>query len=73
MCIRSPKIPEQKPTPPAPPPAEVLEQAAPDKSETNKAAQVRKKSGGTKKYRAGSNLSIPSSSSGGSSNLNVAN
>lgn len=69
MCLKSDvKVPEIAPTPPAPPPAEVLTQTAPDKSATTKAANARRRKLGTKKYRAGSNkLAISSKGTSGTS------
>lgn len=69
MCLSSsPKMPDIQPTPPAPPPAEVLTQSAPDKAKAAKSSQVRKKKQGTKGYRAGSNkLAISGKGTSGTS------
>jgi hypothetical protein len=69
MCLKSDvNVPEIAPTPPAPPPAEVLTQSAPDKAKAAKSAQTRKKKLGTKGYRAGSNkLAISGKGSSGTS------
>lgn len=69
MCfVSKPKIP--KPAPP-PPPAPVLEQTAPEFTE-EKSASDRKRRSGTKRYRAGGGLAIPTSSAAKSGGLNIA-
>ena len=68
MCfVSKPKIP--KPAPP-PPPAPVLEQVAPGQTE-EKNDNSRKRKLGSKKYRAGGGLSIPTNSSASTGGLSI--
>lgn len=63
MCLKNKvDMPDIQPTPPAPPPAEVLTQTAPDKSKSAQASRARKRKIGTKEYRvggSGNSLNIP--------------
>lgn len=62
MCLKTPKMPDIEQAPPAPPPAEVLTQTAPDKSKAAQSSQTRKRKLGTKEYRvggSGNSLNIP--------------
>lgn len=68
MCLVSkPKIP--KPAPP-PPPAPVLDQVAPGFTD-EKSNDLRKRKSGSKKYRAGGGLSIPTNSSASTGGLSI--
>lgn len=68
MClVNKPKI--RKPAPPTPP-APVLDQTAPEFTEEKQNAQKRKKSG-TKRYRAGGGLKIPTNPAARSGGLSI--
>lgn len=69
MCFVS-KAKPPKPAPPTPP-APVLEQVAPELTE-EESQKARKRVTGTKRYRAGGALSIPTSTGASSGGLNIA-
>lgn len=68
MCLVSkPKIPKAAPPPP---PAPILDQTAPGYTD-EKSAEAKKRRSGTKKYRAGGGLSIPTSPAASSGGLSI--
>lgn len=68
MCLFDTPDPP-KPAPP-PPPAPTLDQTAPEFTDEKKKQQRLRKTG-TKRYRAGGSLSIPTNSSASSGGLNI--